>query len=289
MDLLDTHDFELEISGVRWSAAVVDAATGERLWSVSPDRVLHTASVGKLFLLVEAARQIALGLLDPSELLTRTPDDSVADSGVWHTLQADTLSVVDACALIGAVSDNLATNVVLRRIGLSAVATTARELGFTASALFDRVRDERLSEHPATLSQGSAAELAELMARLHTGGIVSPAVSEQVLSWLMHNTDLSMVASPFGFDPLAHAYGDRGARLWNKTGTDSTVRADVGIVTSRRGAVAYAVVANWGSAEGLVGAHAAEGAEADDIDQRDAVLRRMRQVGGRLRDLVAET
>ncbi len=76
------------------------------------------------------------------------------------------------------------------------------------------------------------------MARLHRGDIVSPEVSARVLRWVAANADLSMVAAAFGLDPLAHAEPDRGITLINKTGTISTVRADVGIVAaSRRGGV----------------------------------------------------
>ena len=76
--------------------------------------------------------------------------------------------------------------------------------------------------------RGRADELSDLMARLHRGDIVSPEVSARVLRWVAANADLSMVASAFGLDPLAHAEPDRGITLVNKTGTISTVRADVG-------------------------------------------------------------
>ena len=79
------------------------------------------------------------------------------------------------------------------------------------------------------------------MARLHRGDIVSPEVSARVLRWVAANADLSMVAAAFGLDPLAHAEPDRGVTLINKTGTISTVRADVGIVVGPAAEVAYAV------------------------------------------------
>jgi beta-lactamase class A len=258
-------------AGVAWSAAVLDARTGETVWEHDPDRVLKTASVGKLFLLIELARRAEAGEIDLAELVTRTPEEWVADSGVWHLLAADSLPIADAAALIGAMSDNLATNVLVRRLGIEAIAATTRALGFERSALLDRVRDERLPEHPPTLSQGSAGELARLVAALHCGEIVSPAVSDRVLDWMALNTDLSMVASAFGLDPLAHQDEDRGIILRNKTGTISTARIDVGVVSSGDRAFAYAVLANWDGAPG---------------DPRDAVLARMAELGRSLRAAV---
>ena len=66
-------------------------------------------------------------------------------------------------------------------------------------------------------------------------------------------TDLSMVASAFREDPLAHAQGVR-----NKTGTDDGVRADVGY----RGDLSYAVLANWDPAAGDATAEVMDGMRA---------------------------
>lgn len=261
-----------DLPGVRWSATVVDAGSGGTLWEKDADRVLKTASVGKIFLLVEVARQFEAGMLDLAEEVTRQPDEMVADSGVWHTLAVDALPIVDVCGLIGAVSDNLATNVLVRRLGIDAITATSRSLGFADSALLDRVREERLPEHPPTLSRGTGRELARLMSALHGGEIVSPTVSDRVLSWLALNTDLSMVASAFGMDPLAHQEPDRGLSLRNKTGTISTARIDVGVVSGDAGAIAYAVLANWDDAVD---------------DPRDAVLSSMAGIGRTIRDALS--
>ena len=261
------------IEGVTWSAAVLDARTGETLFEHEPLFQLRTASVGKLFLLVEVARQIEAGELSLDERIERSAALAVADSGLWHVLGVDDLSIGDACSLIGAVSDNLATNVLLERIGLGAVTATTLAIGVTRSALLDRVREDRLPQHPRTLSHGSAGELAVFLARLYDGLVVSPAISRRVLDWIALNTDLSMVASAFGLDPLAHAEEDRGVRLWNKTGTTSTARIDVGVVECGGRAIAYAVLANWEATR----------PHQQRADPRRAVLGRMTEIGEWLR------
>jgi beta-lactamase class A len=261
-------------TGLQWSACVIDVDTHGSLLEVNPERMLKTASVGKLFLLIEIARQAEDGTLALDELLDRRTEDPVADSGIWHTLDADTMTIDDACRLIGAVSDNLATNVLIGRIGIDAVATTTQALGYTSSALLDRIRNERLPEHPPTLSRGTAGELADLLAKLADGTVVSPVVSARVLDWIGLNTDLSMVAAAFGLDPLAHLEGDRGVTLRNKTGTISTARADVGVVSAGGRRLAYAVLAGW-----------SDGAPEQT---RDEVLAAMRMLGDWLRLILAE-
>ncbi|EWS99689.1 beta-lactamase [Intrasporangium oryzae NRRL B-24470] len=241
-----------DAGGVTWSVAVHDLG-GMPLGSVGADLTLRTASVGKVLLLVEAARALVAGEATADEPLTRSLEEWVGDSGLWHTLSLETLPLSDVAALVGAVSDNLATNVLLRRIGLDAVAQRATMLGLRATALHDRVRDERTSDHAETLSTGSAAELVDLVGRLASGTAVSPEADRLVRQWLSANVDQTMVGSAFvehaGLDPIAHhaslATSSGGLVLWNKTGTDSGIRADVGAVTRDGHTIAWAAIANW--------------------------------------------
>jgi beta-lactamase class A len=253
----------------KWSARVTDLSTGETLWEHDPGRVLKTASVGKVFLLAEVARRFDDATLDPGEVIAAAAEDQVADSGILYLLRQQDHRIDDLCLLIGAVSDNMATNMLLRRLGLEDVQRATRELGFTESGLRDRVRLNRPHDDPLTLSRGSAAELSEFAARLHAGTVHSVSVSDRVRRWLEVNTDLSMVAQAFGLDPLAHTEIDAGFGLWNKTGTISDARIDIGCVSHGvpGRTVAYAVAANWPLGQ----------------DHRDPVLQGMRQVGSEIR------
>jgi len=247
-DSLDKPWPELPGDGIEWSVLVTEES-GDELFSVDADRVLATASIGKLLLLVEVAAQLATGRLEPDEQLARTEQDTVADSGIWQNLLSDSLPVVDVAALVGAVSDNLATNVLLRRVGTTAVDERAAALGLQHTALLDKVRDERSPKHPPRLSSGNARELAKLMRIISFGDGLDSAVAQQVCTWLRFNCDLSMVAAPWNLDPLAHHQPDRGLRLLNKTGTNDEVRGDVGVLrligTGSERSVTYAVLANW--------------------------------------------
>ncbi|UMB69444.1 serine hydrolase [Mycobacterium paraterrae] len=254
-------------AGIDWAVSIRDAA-GHEIACWSGDHALKTASVGKLLLLVEVARQRVTGELDGTGVLTRKPELTVADSGIWQHLHVDELAIDDLCVLIASVSDNTATNVLLERVGLHRVVELARSLGLTHTALLDFVRDDRGPNHPATLSTGSASELSGVMSRLSRGALISTAVSEQVNAWLATGVDLSMVASAWGLDPLAHTSPDRNTFLSNKTGSDPGVRADVGFVARGAACFSYAVIANWDAGR-------------DDI--RDTVLSGMNAVGTVLR------
>lgn len=263
--------------GVDWSVCVRDATTGTVMAAHTPERVLRTASIGKVFLLCEAAQRLDAGTLRPDEPLSWADDEMVGDSGLWHRLSLRTLPLVDVCALIGAVSDNLATNVLVRHLGVETTQTMARALGCEDSALLDRIRDERGPDDPPTLSVGRADELSAVMVQLHqiaggAPGVLSAGAAQRVLHWLGADTDLSMTSSAFGLDPLGHDEFDRGFWLANKTGTISTARIDLGLVRTPDGrAVAWMMGANW----------------ADDTDPRDDVLAAMAEVGRAMREHLA--
>jgi len=232
--------------GIRWSVCL--RAQANTLAVHDESQVLSTASIGKLMLLVEVARRAEL---DPAFLHMRLDRNSacpVADSGLWQHLHVEALDVHDLASLVASSSDNLATNVLLAQVGIESVAECGRLLGLRSSALLDIVRKERDETMPPTLSQGCARELADLMVRMAAGRLLTAHVSSRLAEWLSLNTDLSMVASAFGLDPLAHGAADpahRGIRVQNKTGTDDGVRADVGHVTGPNGAISYAVLANF--------------------------------------------
>ncbi|MCS5717472.1 class A beta-lactamase-related serine hydrolase [Herbiconiux sp. CPCC 205763] len=263
---------ELALSGVQVTASALDAGTGKVLFSVDDHLSVPTASIGKVLLLIEVAARISArdgsgsGSVPPTpavpgsgsadapprnvrpapgaealSILNRTAQDSVGDSGLWQHLQVPALPVSDLAALIGATSDNLATNVLLRRIGLDAVRARAESLGLRRTLLLDIVRDVRGPDDAPQLSVGSARELATLFRSLERGEVVDETTSRLVTGWLSLGSDLSMVAGAFGLDPFAHTGPDHGIQLFNKTGTDAGIRSEAGVVVGPRAGVAYAV------------------------------------------------
>lgn len=258
---------------IEWSVLAVplDRPRARPWIEQSPDRVLKTASVGKLLLLAEVARRIDAGELAADLRLSRTGARFVRDSGLWHTLDQESLTVLDVCRLVGAVSDNLATNVLLDLVGLDSVAAYGDSIGAKPMELLDYVsgqaRDLSVPGTAPTLSRASAASLLHYLRRLYDGSI-----SARVEEWLSLSTDLSMVASALLQDPLAHnAIGEsEHPCLINKTGTDDGIRADVGLVRHAGRVVGYAAIANWPTD------HSPPGLAS--------VMERMRRIGAEIRD-----
>ncbi|OLE22865.1 MAG: serine hydrolase [Catenulispora sp. 13_1_20CM_3_70_7] len=197
------------------------------------DEVFPLASVGKLLLLMTLAHGFAQGDLDPEEPLILQDEDYCAGSGLLLKLSARRWTLSDLARLTAAVSDNTATNALLRRVGLDRVATHATRLGLKHTHILDRIREPRRPEHPPAFAVGTARELADLAAQ-----------DTQVLEWMASCTDRGMVAAAIPHEPEDSSVREvpvNGLWVANKTGTDVGVRCDVGVVRGTR-QVCYAVL-----------------------------------------------
>lgn len=255
---------------VDWSVSVVDLGSGEVLASHDPDRLLSTASIGKVFALIELAERLSSGTLTLDQPLDRRAVTPVADSGLWQHLSTDVLPLADVAQLVGAVSDNWATNVLIDLLGQDAIRARAAAWAPRGSDLVDVVRGLRGPNDPPHLSLGCAADLVEVLGRLWAERATPGSIGQQVLAWLAPGTDLSMVASAWHQDPLSHAEEYAGPIITHKTGTNLGVRADVGVIDSGSRATAYAVLANW--------------TEDPPGHGRDEVMEALRAIGGTLRE-----
>ena len=172
-------------------------STPARVLVAIDDRiVLPTASIGKILLLDRG-----VGAADRARLLratassTRPPRDAVGRlRASGSTCRRPRCRSPTSRPWSARRSDNLATNVLLRQVGLDAVRARTESLGLLRTALLDLVRDSRGPDDAPQLSVGSTAELSWLFGALARGEIVDTLTSSRVLGWLSLNSDLSMVA-----------------------------------------------------------------------------------------------
>ena len=261
----------LAFEGAQVSASAIDLNSGKTLLAIDDRIVLPTASIGKILLLIEVSARLTNREFSGLGILDKQARDAVGDSGLWQHLQVPSLPIADLATLVAASSDNLATNVLLREVGLDAVRARTESLGLMRTALLDLVRDSRGPDDAPQLSVGSTTELSWLFGALARNEVVDPLTSKRVMGWLSLGSDLSMVASAFGLDPLSHRGTDHNTLLVNKTGSDTGVRADAGALRGTHRAVAYAVSIQFND---------------DGIAARLRVLDAMRAVGTDLLEYV---
>jgi beta-lactamase class A len=222
------------------AGTVTVAVSGHPELEHRSDALLPLASVGKLLLLAEVAHGLTTGSLDADTPVELRADDYCGGSGLLARLSPRSWSVLDLARLTAAVSDNTATNALIRLLGLDRVNERAALLGLERTRLLDRIREPRLAEHPRTFAVGTARELLGLAERIAG----DEPWARTVLGWMAACSDRTMVPALIPHDPEDHMVQPVGGdRLWvaNKTGTDVGARCDVGVVRGVR-QISYAVL-----------------------------------------------
>jgi beta-lactamase class A len=154
-------------AGVRGFLHAVDLRTGAEV-GVDADTPVVSASVFKLPILVELYRRFADGRLDPQERI-RVPSGqrTIGPTGLSVLRDDVEMSLRDLATQMMAVSDNTATDVVLARVGLTAVNGMLRELGLHATSVIEDCR---------TLIGSAETELGEDALSKLEGGEIPPEV-----------------------------------------------------------------------------------------------------------------
>ena len=148
--------------------SVLDLKSGER-FGVNDSLVFPQGSAIKIPVLVELYRQADAGIIKLDERVSLRGADQVAGTGVvqYFTEGQSMLSLHDLAVLMIVLSDNAATNVLIGKVGMSAVNSTMVSMKLPAiklQRLMIRARESAVgNENVAT-----PAQAAELMRRIHT-------------------------------------------------------------------------------------------------------------------------
>ena len=197
--------------------------TGETC-EYAADRPVVAASVIKIPVMIEVFRQAENGLLDVSETHRLADGERLPSCGTLKAMHTGIeMTLLDLTKLMIIVSDNAATNILIRRVGMDGVNQTLRELGCEKTCLrrllFDSEASARGIENSIT-----AREMGMLLEKLYRGELVSKEASAQMLDILKDqrlNGKLPFFLHTMGI-PVAH-----------KTGEDDGITHDVGILYAK--------------------------------------------------------
>lgn len=129
------------------AVAAVDIDGGETV-GVDERTVLPVASASKLLLLAEVARRLDTGELLADRTVDVLDEDMADGTGLLRRMSRRGWTVEDLAWLTASVSDNTATNALLRLVGRESTARLAEDLGLDRLALHDKVRDIRGPDVP---------------------------------------------------------------------------------------------------------------------------------------------
>lgn len=193
-------------------------STGERM-EYNAAQPLVAASVIKLPIMVEAFRQMDCGMVYADETFIVLSEDRQPGCGVLsHLHDGVSAELIDLVTLMIIVSDNTATNMLIRRLGMDAINRTMRDLGLMDSSLNRKLFDAEQAQNNVQ-NYVSAADMGALLKHLYSHEIVSTEASAQMLK-ILKNQKLNG-KMPFHMD---------GFEIAHKTGEDDGITHDVGIV-----------------------------------------------------------
>lgn len=201
-----------------FAAAVIDARTGREL--LECHQPLRSASLIKLFIMAEAFCRMEGGSLLPDETIVIRESDRVGGAGVLQTEPAGVCrTVMELTELMITESDNIATNLLIERLGMESVNGRIRGMGCLNSRL-NRLMMDFGAAAAGRENFTTASDIARTLLRIHRGTCVSETADRTMRAILGRQTDRCKIPS------LLPA----GTLCQHKTGELPGAEHDAGIV-----------------------------------------------------------
>jgi beta-lactamase class A len=184
---------------------LLDNVVAKELISINADMPFPAASLAKIPIMVEVARQVSLGMLSWESVYSIAEQARVFSDGVLADLSKDLKPTLhDLTHMMITISDNTAANAVLDLVGIDAVNVTMQQLGLTFTHL------ERHFIDPAARKAGrenwtTAGDMALLLSYFCMELLPE---RERMLAMLLHQNDRTIIPAYWGEDiPFAHKTG----------------------------------------------------------------------------------
>lgn len=211
-----------------------------KTFSLRGDERVRTASTIKLPIMVETYFQVSEGKLKWTDEIILSKEKKVGGSGILGEFSDNTkIDLRTAVNLMIVVSDNTATNLVLDRVTSDAVNARMESLGLTNIKSVRKIagseKDSRMAIDPVIKNFGigmsSPKETVELLEMLEFGKLINAEASKSMLDVLKRQQYKDGIGRNL-LDTVPVA---------SKSGTLDRLRADVGIIYTRRGRIAMAI------------------------------------------------
>lgn len=209
---------------------------GKQELFLNADTAMHAASTMKVAVMIEVFRQEKAGKLKLDDLLpVRNEFPSAVDGSAYVLDVGDdsdaevyrragrTMSLRELCEAMITVSSNLATNLLLEKLGVENIRRTVRRLGANGLEVRRGVQD--LKAFDAGMNNTTTARaLLILLEKIAKGKAVSREASAEMVEILERQKFRDDI--PAGLPP--------GLRVAHKTGTITRIRHDAAIVFGER-------------------------------------------------------
>ena len=189
-------------------------------WELNSSLPLIAASVIKIPVLTEVFANLHSGTADKNEFYKIKETDKLPSCGALNYMHTGLeVTLEDLYTLMIILSDNTATNILIKKFGMEKINARMRSLGLERTTvnrlLFDSAAAKEGKENYIT-----AKEIGILLEKMYKGELISHKASEEMISILKNQRLNGKI--PFYFK------GE--IKIAHKTGEDDGITHDVGIV-----------------------------------------------------------
>ena len=204
-----------------FGVAAHDWATGETV-QLNAERTFITASVIKFPILLAALDGVQRGALALTNRVELAPEDVVGGSGLLKEFDPGVrLTVKDYLTAMIVISDNSATNLMLRLLGIPEINTYLASLGLSVTRSLRPIRfPAPLPGEPRGIGETTPGEMVRLLDMLVGGDILTAPLRELALDILRRQQYADGIPRYLPEDVV----------VAHKDGFVNDVRADVGII-----------------------------------------------------------
>jgi len=205
---------------------------GSLRWSLQGDKAFHAASTMKIPVMIELFRQDRRGMLKLDGPLTiRNEFHTIVDGSAFalnpqedsevelYKAVGQTRTLRQLCELMITVSSNLATNLLIEKVGVGNIRTTVHALGADGTHVLRGVEDQKAFDrglNNTTTAQG----LATLLTAMAQSKVVDQDASREMIEILQRQS----------FNEGIPAGLPAGTRVAHKTGEITKIHHDAAIV-----------------------------------------------------------
>lgn len=203
-----------------------------------------SASVIKIYIMINAFQQIKKGNIKLSDKYSLSQSDKVGGSGILiNEPQGKVLTIEKLIELMITKSDNTATNILIKKLGMNSINNTIKSLGCTDTNL------NRLMMDTNAIAKGienytSVNDLCRTLKKIHNNECVNKKYDSLMLKILKNNTN----------DKKIPALLPSNIEVANKTGENIGVENDAGIVFTPKGSYIVCFLTSNGSSNSQVSA-----------------------------------
>ena len=199
--------------------------TGEVI-SYNEKEPMLAASLIKLTVLGEVFREIENGEISEQEVFTTRDEEKVPSCGALNYMDEGlNVTLKDLYTLMIILSDNYATNILIDRCKIENINDFIKENGLK-NTLLKRKMFDSVGASKGLENYTSAEDMALLLEKIYNGTLVSKKASAKMLE-VLKNQRLN------GKIPFFLSSGENKVQIAHKTGEDSGITHDVGIVLAK--------------------------------------------------------